>query len=118
MVDVVFPVLDEAEALPWVLGRLPAGFTAVVVDNGSTDGSGELAVRLGARVVDEPRRGYGAACHAGLLAASAAVVCFMDADGSLDPAVLPRLVAPLGQGADLVVGAREPARGASPWHGR
>src|SRR5437764_6148102 len=101
MVDVILPVLDEAEALPWVLGRMPAGFRALVVDNGSRDGSAEVAARLGARVVDEPRRGYGAACHAGLVAARAAVVCLMDADGSLDPADLLRLVAPLDGGADL-----------------
>src|SRR4051794_3558137 len=117
MVDVILPVLDEAEALPWVLGRMPAGFAPLVVDNGSRGGSAAVAQRLGARVVHEARRGYGAACSAGLVAATGDVVCFMDADGSLDPAALPRLAAAL-DGADLVVGARRPLPGAWPWHGR
>ncbi|MHC5908212.1 glycosyltransferase, partial [Streptomyces sp. S6] len=63
-VDVVLPCLDEAEALPWVLARIPVGWRAIVVDNGSTDGSPELARALGAHVVHEARRGFGAACHA------------------------------------------------------
>src|SRR5215207_8295182 len=67
MPDVVLPVLDEAAALPWVLGSLPPGYRPIVVDNGSTDGSGTIARGLGARVVDEPRRGFGAACWAGLV---------------------------------------------------
>jgi glycosyltransferase involved in cell wall biosynthesis len=109
MPDVVLPVLDEAAALPAVLARLPRGFQPVVVDNGSRDGSGEIARRCGARVVTEPRRGFGAACHAGLTAATADVVCFMDCDGSFDPAELPRVAAPVVAGAaDLVLGARRP----------
>src|SRR5947199_330628 len=68
MPDVVIPVLDEAAALPWVLSRMPAGFAAIVVDNGSTDGSAAVAAAHGARVVAEPRRGFGAACFAGLAA--------------------------------------------------
>ncbi|MCB6428206.1 glycosyltransferase, partial [Mediterraneibacter glycyrrhizinilyticus] len=71
------PVLNEAEAIPWVLGRVPAGFTPIVVDNGSTDGSGEVAAGLGARVVTELQPGFGAACFAGLQAATADVVAFM-----------------------------------------
>jgi glycosyltransferase involved in cell wall biosynthesis len=118
MIDVILPVLDEADALPWVLRRMPAGYAPLVVDNGSTDDSAAVADRLGARVVYEPRRGYGAACHTGLAAASGALVCFMDADGSLDPRELTRLVAALHRGADLVVGARRPRPGAWPWHGR
>jgi dTDP-L-rhamnose 4-epimerase len=110
-VDVILPCLDEAPALPWVLERMPAGFRAIVVDNGSADGSGELAGSLGATVVREPRRGFGAAAHAGVLAATADVVCFCDCDGSLDPRQLPRLSGPLLAGeADLVLGRRSPAR--------
>jgi glycosyltransferase involved in cell wall biosynthesis len=115
--DVVLPVLDEREALPWVLARFPADYAPLVVDNGSTDGSAAIAHRLGARVVVEPRRGFGAACWAGLRAARSDVVCFMDADGSLDPRELPRVVAALG-GADLVLGARRPEPGSWPLHAR
>jgi glycosyltransferase involved in cell wall biosynthesis len=119
MPDVILPVLDEAEALSWVMGRMPAGFRPIVVDNGSTDGSGRIAARLGARVVHEPRRGFGAACHAGLLAARADVVCFMDADGSLDPRHLPEVAAPVAGGrAELVIAERVPERGAWPIHAR
>ena len=86
--DVILPCLDEAPALPWVLERIPAGFRAIVVDNGSTDGSERLARSLGATVVGEPRRGFGAAAHAGVLAATADLVCFCDCDGSLDPLLI------------------------------
>ena len=107
MPDVILPVLDEREALPWVLGRMPPGYEPIVVDNGSSDGSGTLAARLGARVVWEGVRGFGAACHTGLVAATADVVCFMDCDGSLDPAELPAVADPVAQrAADLVLGAR------------
>jgi len=119
MPDVVLPVLDEAEALPWVLDRMPTTFDPIVVDNGSTDGSAEIARRLGARVVREPQRGFGAACYAGLSAASSTVVCFMDSDGSLDPADLPSVCGPVIDGsADLVLGARNAQRGAWPLHAR
>jgi glycosyltransferase involved in cell wall biosynthesis len=118
-IDVILPVLDEAQALPWVLGRMPAGYRALVVDNGSTDGSAAVAAALGAQVVHEPRRGFGAACFAGLSAATAPIVCFVDADGSMDPAQLPRVAEPVRRGeADLVLGAREAARGAWPRHAR
>ncbi|MCC5950948.1 MAG: glycosyltransferase family 2 protein [Acidimicrobiia bacterium] len=117
--DVVFPVLDERAALPWVLGRVPDGYRAIVVDNASTDGSGELARSLGATVVREAQRGFGAACWAGLQAATAPVVCFSDGDGSLDPRQLPRVADPVRAGdADLVLGARRPERGAWPVHAR
>jgi glycosyltransferase involved in cell wall biosynthesis len=107
VVDVVLPVLDEAAAIPWVLGRMPPGYRPLVVDNGSSDGSARIAGDLGARVVHEPRRGFGAACYAGLLAAGTDVVCFMDCDGSLDPAELPRVAGPVERcEADLVLGAR------------
>lgn len=118
-VDVVLPVLDEAEALPWVLGRMPEGYRPIVADNGSSDGSPGLAAGLGATVVHEPRRGFGAACFAGLQAATADIVCFMDCDGSLDPLDLPRIAAPVASGrADLVLAAREADRGAWPLHAR
>ncbi|HEX6444719.1 MAG TPA: glycosyltransferase family 2 protein [Streptosporangiales bacterium] len=119
VIDVLLPCLDEAGALPWVLGRMPAGFRPLVADNGSTDGSAEIAVRHGARVVHVPQRGYGAACHAGLVASDADVVCVMDADASLDPAVLPSVAAPVLAGdADLVLGRRVAERGAFPVHAR
>src|SRR6266702_3105813 len=118
--DVVLPCLDEAAALPWVLSRIPAGFRAIVADNGSTDGSAEVAAYHGATVVPVPERGFGAAAHAGLLAADADIVCFLDADGSFDPAQLPRVVDPVRAGtADLVLGRRRPTeRGAWPVHAR
>jgi glycosyltransferase involved in cell wall biosynthesis len=117
--DLILPVLNEAEALPWVLGRVPPGYRPLVVDNGSTDGSRTVAAASGATVVDEPRRGFGAACWAGLVAAVDDVVCFMDADGSLDPADLPAVAGPvLRDEADLVLGARQADRGAWPMHAR
>jgi glycosyltransferase involved in cell wall biosynthesis len=116
MPDVILPVLDEAAAIPLVLGRMPAGYDPVVVDNGSRDGSGRIARRLGARVVEERTPGFGAACFAGLAAARSEVVCFMDCDGSLDPGDLPRVADPVAEGAaDLVLGAR---RGGLHAHGR
>jgi hypothetical protein len=119
-VDVILPCLNEAEALPWVLARVPAGWRALVVDNGSTDGSAELARGLGATVVRETRRGFGAACHAGLRAATADIVCFCDCDASLDPARLLPFVQEVQDGeADLVLGRRRPqGPGAWPAHAR
>ncbi|MFF2296047.1 glycosyltransferase family 2 protein [Arthrobacter sp. NPDC058127] len=119
LVDVVLPCLNERSALPKVLGALPPGYRAIVVDNGSTDGSGALAESLGATVVDEARRGFGAAAHAGLLVATAEFVAFCDCDGSLDPAQLAPMLELVRTGrADLVLGARRPARGAWPIHAR
>ncbi len=119
MVQAILPVLDEVAALPWVLGRMPTGFEPLVVDNGSRDGSAQLAARLGAEVVHEPCLGFGAACSTGLLASRSDVVCFMDCDGSLDPGHLPLVAAPvLGGSVDLCIGARDPARGAWPLHAR
>lgn len=119
-VDVVFPCLNEAEALPWLLTRLPEGYRAIVVDNGSTDASAEVARAHGALVVTEPRRGFGAAAHAGLLAATADVVAFCDADASMDPQDLPRVVVPVTSGlVDLSLGKRLPTTaGAWPLHAR
>ncbi|MGI9063581.1 MAG: glycosyltransferase family 2 protein [Pseudonocardiaceae bacterium] len=118
--QVILPCLDEAAALPGVLAALPAGYRALVVDNGSRDGTPEVAAAHGADVVHEARRGYGAAVHTGLEATTADLVCVIDADGSLDPRDLPRLVAPVRAGiADLAVGRRLPeGRGAWPWHAR
>lgn len=119
MIDVVLPALDEAQAIPGVLGAMRGGFRAIVVDNGSTDGSGDLARSLGAQVVHEPQRGFGAACYAGLTAARTTVVCFMDCDGSLDPRQLPAVADPVLAGhVDLCLGARVPEPGAWPWHAR
>ena len=106
-IDVILPCLNEAAALPWVLSRMPAGFHPVVADNGSTDASASIAVEHGATVVRVPQRGFGAACHAGLLAATSDIVCFMDADASLDPRDLPQVAGPVRLGsADLVLGRR------------
>lgn len=120
MPDVVLPVLDEAEAIPEVLARLPTGYEPLVVDNGSRDASREVARRCGARVVIEPQRGFGAACYRGLAAATADVVCFMDCDGSFDGRDLPRVAGPVLAGeADLVLGARRAeSADAWPWHAR
>lgn len=119
MIEVILPVLDEAEAIPPVLGAMPAGFEPLVVDNGSRDGSAQVARAHGTRVVHEPRRGFGAACFTGLRAASTEVVCFMDCDGSLDPAQLPLVSAPVAGGElDLCLGTRVARPGAWPWHAR
>lgn len=119
---VVIPVLDEAGALPALLAAMPAGYRPLVVDNGSSDGSADVARRHGAQVVSEPVRGFGSACWAGLRAADPRddVVCFMDGDGSFDPCELVRVAEPiLAQAADLVLGARRTvAGGAWPLHAR
>ena len=119
-VDVVFPCLNEEAALPWVLSRLPEGYRAIVVDNGSTDGSAEVAREHGATVVTEPRRGFGSAAHAGLLAATAPIVAFCDADASMDPQDLPLVVGPVERDElDLALGRRRPTSArAWPWHAR
>ncbi len=118
-VDLVLPCLNEAGALPWVLSRVPDGVRAIVVDNGSTDGSGELARSLGATVIDCAARGYGAACRAGLMAATAEFVAFCDCDASLDPGDVLRLVDVVKRGADLAVARRLPTTpGAWPLHAR
>ena len=119
VIDVILPVLDEARALPWILTRMPPGARPIVVDNGSRDGSAAIARTHGALVVVEPARGFGAACWTGLRAATAEVVCFMDADASLDPLELARVSSPVLNGdADLVLGARVSQPGAWPVHAR
>ncbi len=119
-VDLVLPCLDEAAALPAVLAALPPGVRAIVVDNGSRDGSAQVAAAHGAHVVHEARPGYGAACHRGLLEATADVVAFCDADASFDLADLPSVLAPVLAGeADLVLGRRVPTSARCwPWHAR
>ena len=117
MPDVIIPILNEAAALPALLAAMPPGYRPIVVDNGSTDGSGDIARASGATVVDEPRPGFGSACWAGLVAAGPddGVVCFIDGDGSLDPGDLPVVAGPVLAGrADLVLGARRPTD-ASAW---
>ena len=118
--DLVLPCRDEAAALLDLLPTVPAGFNVVVVDNGSRDHTAEVARRCGATVVHEPLAGYGAAVHAGLLAATGEYVAFMDGDGSFDARDLPALLDDVRSGrADLAVGRRRPvARGVWPWHAR
>jgi glycosyltransferase involved in cell wall biosynthesis len=121
-VALIIPALDEEAAIPAVLRAVPPGLVddLVVVDNGSTDRTAAVARAAGARVVAEPRRGYGAACWAGVeaLAPGITLVVFLDGDGSQDPGELPRLLSPLrARSADLVLGARMFPRGSGhPWH--
>jgi glycosyltransferase involved in cell wall biosynthesis len=118
--DVVIPCRDEAPALPGLLAKVPSVFRVIVVDNGSTDETADVARRLGATVIEERRPGYGAAVHAGIEAATADYVAVMDGDGSMDPADLVPLLdlVVLGE-ADLAVGRRRPTRrGVWPWHAR
>jgi glycosyltransferase involved in cell wall biosynthesis len=115
---VIIPALDEESALPLVLADLSAAGLlprTIVVDNGSRDRTAAVAGRMGAHVVEEPRRGYGAACLRGLeamrtLLPDTEIVVFMDADHSDDASRLPALLEPLIAGAaDMVLGARDPA---------
>ncbi|BEH75198.1 MULTISPECIES: glycosyltransferase family 2 protein [Mycobacterium] len=118
-VTVVLPCLNEAESLPGVLAAIPGSYRALVVDNNSTDDTAAVAARHGAEVVAESQPGYGAAVHAGVVAAKTPIVAVIDADGSMDPADLPRLVAELDRGADLVTGRRCPIPGLHwPWVAR
>jgi glycosyltransferase involved in cell wall biosynthesis len=106
-VTVILPALNEAAALPTALASFPPQVGLLVVDNGSTDRTAEVAAEHGAQVVGEPRRGFGAACWAGVQAAPGEVLVFADADGSFDGADLPAVAGPVLAGrADLVVGSR------------
>jgi glycosyltransferase involved in cell wall biosynthesis len=106
-VTVILPALNEAAALPTALASFPPQVGLLVVDNGSTDQTAAVAAAHGAQVVREPRRGFGAACWAGVQAASGEVLVFADADGSFDGADLPAVAGPVLRGeADLVVGSR------------
>lgn len=118
-VTVVLPCLNEEESLPAVLAAIPAGYRALVVDNNSTDGTAAVAAQHGAQVVAESRPGYGAAVRAGVVAATTPIVAVLDADGSMHAGDLPRLVAVLDQGADMVTGRRRPVPGLRwPWVAR
>ncbi len=118
--DLVLPCRDEAAALPGVLASVPAGLHVVVVDNGSTDGTADVARRLGATVVHEPTPGYGAAVHAGVLATTAEYVGILDGDGSMDPREITPLLDAVRTGrAAMACGRRRPsAGGVWPWHAR
>lgn len=108
-VSLIIPALNEAECIGPLLAELPVGLAqqVIVVDNGSTDGTGEVAAAAGAQVVYEPRRGYGFACAAGVAAADGDILAFMDGDGSFKPAELESLLLPVANdSADLVLGSR------------
>ncbi len=122
-VSVIIPTHNEAQAIGRVLADLPAGIVTevLVVDSNSTDGTAEIAERMGARVLREPRRGYGRACLTGLAATNAPdVVVFLDGDYSDRPDELPLLLAPILEGrADITLGSRlakQSIAGALPWH--
>src|ERR1700722_14528046 len=122
-VSVVIPTHNEAQSIGRVLADLPAGMVTevLVVDSNSTDGTPEIASEIGARVLREPRRGYGRACFTGLAEArSPDIVVFLDGDYSDRPAELPLLLAPILEGrADITLGSRlgkQRIHGALPWH--
>jgi len=122
-VSVIIPTHNEAQGIERVLADLPSGLTTevIVVDSNSTDGTPEIAASMGARVIQEPRRGYGRACLTGLAAANSPdVVVFLDGDYSDRPAELPLLLAPITEGrADITLGSRlhgKRSDGALPWH--
>ncbi len=111
IVSVVIPCLNEEEPIGGVVREILAQGVdeIIVVDNGSTDATAVRARQAGARVVSEPRRGYGRACAAGVAAVrpDAEIVCFLDGDGSDVPAFIPAVVGPVAQGeADFVIGSR------------
>ena len=118
--DVVIPCRNEAAALPAVLRAVPIGLHPIVVDNGSTDGTADVARAYGARVVAESSPGYGAAVQAGVEASGADLVAVMDGDGSMDPAELLPMVAEVEAGlATMSLGRRRPvSAGVWPWHAR
>ncbi len=122
-VSVIIPTHNEAQSIGRVLADLPADLVTevLVVDSKSSDGTPDIASRMGARVLDEPRRGYGRACLTGLdQASSPDIVVFLDGDYSDRPAELPMLLAPILEGrADITLGSRIGAQstpGALPWH--
>jgi glycosyltransferase involved in cell wall biosynthesis len=122
-VSVIIPTRNEAQALRQVLADIPGGLVneVLVVDSDSTDGTPEIAARMGAHVINEPLRGYGRACLTGLAHVNSPdIVVFLDGDYSDRPAELPRLLQPIADGrADITLGSRLAAartRGSLPWH--
>ena len=122
-VSVIIPTHNETQAIGRVLADLPSDLVTevIVVDSNSSDGTPEVARKMGARVIEEPRRGYGRACLTGLANANAPdVVVFLDGDYSDRPSELPILMAPIVEGrADITLGSRlrSPSNpGALPWH--
>ncbi|MGH9510568.1 MAG: glycosyltransferase family 2 protein [Terriglobales bacterium] len=122
-VSVIIPTHNEAQAIGHVLADLPSHLVSevIVVDSNSTDGTPEVAARMGARVVQEPRRGYGRACLTGLAnTKNPDVVVFLDGDYSDRPSELPILLAPIIEGrADITLGSRLHERNSTdalPWH--
>jgi glycosyltransferase involved in cell wall biosynthesis len=122
-VSVIIPTHNEAGAIERVLADLPVDLVTevIVVDSNSNDGTPALAAGMGARVIAEPRRGYGRACLTGLAAANNPdIVVFLDGDYSDRPSELPTLLAPITEGrADITLGSRLHRRnstGALPWH--
>lgn len=109
-VSVIIPTRNESQALKHVLADIPVDLVSevLVVDSDSTDGTPEIALQMGARVIREPRRGYGRACLTGLAQASSPdIVVFLDGDYSDRPAELPLLLAPIAEGrADITLGSR------------
>lgn len=117
-VTLVLPVLDEREALPDVLARVPTGWRVIVADNGSVDGSPDVARRLGATVITADPRGYGAAVAAGIAHAATEIVAVMDADGSVRADEVAGLVGMLTDQVRLVCARRVASDSAWPWHAR
>lgn len=122
-VSIIIPTHNEADAIPRVLADIPSNLVAevIVVDSNSNDGTAEIAGRMGARIIHEPRRGYGRACITGMASANSPdVIVFLDGDYSDRPSELPILLAPIMDGrADITIGSRLHERrsvGALPWH--
>ena len=122
-VSVIIPTHNEAQAIGRVLADLRTDLVTevLVVDGNSTDGTPEIAEKMGARVLREPRRGYGRACLTGLAAANDPdIVVFLDGDYSDRPDELPLILAPILEGrADITLGSRlakQNVAGALPWH--